>query len=73
MPWALARRRTPGLVFATFIALAGIGAACLSFGTQWAFINAFMPGIMLPVQRAVPRWRLSLNRRVRQQSSHAVR
>ncbi|MDB4967544.1 MAG: hypothetical protein JWN44_3233 [Myxococcales bacterium] len=48
VPWALARRRTPGLVYATFIALAGIGAACLSFGTQWAFINAFMPGIMLP-------------------------
>jgi hypothetical protein len=48
VPWALARRRTPGLVYATFIALGGIGAACLSFGTQWAFINAFMPGIMLP-------------------------
>ena len=31
-----------------FIALAGIGAACTSFGTQWAFTNAFMPGVMLP-------------------------
>jgi hypothetical protein len=48
VPWALARRRTPGLVYATFIGLGGIGAACLSFGTQWAFTNAFMPGIMLP-------------------------
>ena len=48
VPWALARRRTPGLVYATFIALAGIGAACASFGTQWAFTNAFMPGVMLP-------------------------
>jgi hypothetical protein len=48
VPWALARRRTPGLVYATFIALAGIGAACVSFGTQWAFTNAFMPGVMLP-------------------------
>jgi hypothetical protein len=48
VPWALVRRRTPGLVYATFIALAGIGAACTSFGTQWAFTNAFMPGVMLP-------------------------
>ena len=48
VPWALARRRTPGLVYATFVALAGIGAACVSFGTQWAFTNAFMPGVMLP-------------------------
>ncbi|MCU1278472.1 MAG: hypothetical protein JWM53_2018 [bacterium] len=48
VPWALIRRRTPGLVYATFIALAGLGAACASFGTQWAFTNAFMPGVMLP-------------------------
>jgi hypothetical protein len=48
VPWALVRRRTPGLVYATFIAVAGIGAACTSFGTQWAFTNAFMPGVMLP-------------------------
>lgn len=48
VPWALARRRTPGLVYATFIALAGVAAACTSFGTQWAFTNAFMPGVMLP-------------------------
>jgi hypothetical protein len=48
VPWALARRRTPGLVYATFIAIAGIAAACASFGTQWAFTNAFMPGVMLP-------------------------
>ncbi len=48
VPWALVRRRTPGLVYATLVAVAGIGAACLSFGTQWAFTNAFMPGVMLP-------------------------
>jgi hypothetical protein len=48
VPWAIARRRTPGLVYATFIAIAGIVAACTSFGTQWAFTNAFMPGVMLP-------------------------
>jgi hypothetical protein len=48
VPWALVRRRSPGLVYATLIAAAGIGAACISFGTQWAFTNAFMPGVMLP-------------------------
>jgi hypothetical protein len=48
VPWALVRRRTPGLVYATFMGLVGIFAACLSFGTQWAFTNAFMPGVMLP-------------------------
>ena len=48
VPWALHRRRSPGLVYATFMAAAGIGASCLSFGTQWAYVNAFMPGIMLP-------------------------
>ena len=48
VPWALWRRRSPGLVYATFIGAAGIAAACLSFGTQWAFVNAFMPGVMLP-------------------------
>jgi hypothetical protein len=48
VPWALHRRRSPGLLYATLIGLTGAGAACLSFGTQWAYINAFMPGIMLP-------------------------
>jgi hypothetical protein len=48
VPWALSRRRSPGLVYATFIGLVGAGAACLSFGTQWAYVNAFMPAIMLP-------------------------
>ncbi|HWE30997.1 MAG TPA: hypothetical protein VHB97_23480 [Polyangia bacterium] len=48
VPWAIWRRRSPGLLYATFIALGGIGAAGLSFGTQWAYINAFIPGIVLP-------------------------
>jgi hypothetical protein len=48
VPWALKRRRSPGLLFATWIGLAGIAAACVSFGTQWAFTNAFIPGIFLP-------------------------
>jgi hypothetical protein len=48
VPWALHRRRSPGLIYATFMGLVGAGAACLSFGTQWAYINAFMPGVMVP-------------------------
>jgi hypothetical protein len=48
VPWALMRRRSPGLLYAAFIGAAGVGAAALSFGTQWAFTNAFMPGILLP-------------------------
>lgn len=48
VPWALSRERSPGLVYATFIACAGVGAACLGFGTQWAFTNAFIPGIFYP-------------------------
>jgi hypothetical protein len=46
VPWALARRRAPGLVYATAMALAGVIATCLGFGTQWAFTNAFLPGII---------------------------
>ena len=45
IPWALARRRSSGLWFATFIGLTGTAAACLGFGTQWAFTNAFIPGV----------------------------
>ena len=48
VPWALMRRRSPGLLYATFIGLAGIAAAGVSFGTQWAYLNAFIPGIVLP-------------------------
>jgi hypothetical protein len=48
VPWALKRRRSPGLVYATWLALAGAGAACLGFGTQWAFLNAFIPGVFFP-------------------------
>jgi hypothetical protein len=48
VPWALLRERTPGLVYATFLAAAGAGVACLGFGTQWAFTNAFIPGVFFP-------------------------
>jgi hypothetical protein len=48
VPWALMRRRSPALVYATFLGVAGIAAACLGFGTQWAFVNALLPGVVLP-------------------------
>jgi hypothetical protein len=48
VPWALVRRRSPELLFATVLALVGMLASCLGYGTQWAFTNAFIPGIVYP-------------------------
>ncbi|HEY7955349.1 MAG TPA: hypothetical protein VII38_08650 [Polyangia bacterium] len=45
VPWALARRRSPGLIYASFIGATGMLVACVGFGTQWAFTNAFIPGV----------------------------
>jgi hypothetical protein len=46
VPWALYRRRIPDLLFATLIALTGALASCVGFGTQWAYTNAFLPGVL---------------------------
>ena len=48
VPWALWRRRSPELIFATALGAVGIATACLGFGTQWAFTNAFIPGVFFP-------------------------
>jgi hypothetical protein len=48
VPWAILRVRSPALLYSTWIAGFGILAACLGFGTQWAFTNAFIPGIFFP-------------------------
>jgi hypothetical protein len=48
VPWALLRRSSPGLRYASFIGLVGAAAACLGFATQWAFLNAFIPGVFFP-------------------------
>jgi hypothetical protein len=48
VPWALVRRRTPALGFAALLGATGILASCLGFGTQWAYTNAFLPGILFP-------------------------
>jgi len=41
------RLRRTGL-FWTLVALAGVGISCVGFGTQWAFVNAFIPGVVFP-------------------------
>jgi hypothetical protein len=48
IPWAIARKRSPGLLYATWFALVGAAVACVGFGTQWAHINALVPGIFFP-------------------------
>jgi hypothetical protein len=48
IPWAIARRRTPGVLYSAYFALVGIVVACVGFGTQWAHINAFVPGVYFP-------------------------
>jgi hypothetical protein len=48
IPWALFRRRTPGLLWAAWFALTGVAVSCVGFGTQWAHINALVPGVFFP-------------------------
>ena len=49
VPWALVAPPHAGAASTPcFIGLAGIVAACLGFGTQWAFTNAYIPGVLLP-------------------------
>jgi hypothetical protein len=45
VPWALARRRSPGMIYAAYLGAIGALVACVGFGTQWAFTNAFIPGV----------------------------
>src|SRR5262249_17760279 len=33
----------------TLAAAAGAGVACIAFGTQWAFTNAYIPGVFFPL------------------------
>lgn len=48
VPLALWRRRDPDLLFLTWLALAGALASALGFGTQWAHVNAYIPGVFFP-------------------------
>ena len=48
VPWALVRRRSPSLLYAAWLALAGVGTAALASGTQWAVTNAYIPGVFFP-------------------------
>lgn len=45
VPWALVRRPRAATIYAAFIAAIAIVASSVAHGTQWAFINAYIPGI----------------------------
>jgi len=42
------RQLTRTTFFWALTAGAGLGIACVGFGTQWAFSNAFIPGVVFP-------------------------
>ena len=44
----LGERSGLGLWTLLWLGLCGVGASCLSFGTQWAHINAYIPGVFFP-------------------------
>jgi hypothetical protein len=48
VPWALARRRSPALLYAAWLGGVGMVVACVAFGTQWAYENAYIPGVFFP-------------------------
>ncbi|MSP61372.1 MAG: hypothetical protein EXR72_13705 [Myxococcales bacterium] len=48
VPWALWRRRSPALLYAVWIGAVGVAVSCLAFGTQWAYLNAYLPGVFFP-------------------------
>ena len=48
LPFGLWKARTKGVYFALYMAVVGIAVACVGFGTQWAWHNAFIPGIFFP-------------------------
>ena len=43
--WALARRRTPALVYTAAIAGAALVASCLAAGLDWSYFNVLIPGV----------------------------
>ncbi len=45
VPWALARRRTPALVYASAVAGAALVASCLAAGIDWSYFNVLIPGV----------------------------
>ncbi len=49
VPWALASgRHHGGLPFLAWLGLGGMITSCISFGTQWAHVNALIPGLFFP-------------------------
>jgi hypothetical protein len=45
IPWALARRRSPALVYTTAVAAAAVVASGLASGLDWAYFNTLIPGV----------------------------
>jgi hypothetical protein len=49
---ALTRQLRRRDIILWMVALAGVGSAFVGFATQWAFLNAFIPGVFFPVLAA---------------------
>lgn len=49
---ALTRQLRRKDIILWMVALAGVGSAFVGFATQWAFLNAFIPGVFFPVLAA---------------------
>ena len=45
VPWALARRRSPAVVYTAAVAGAAVLASCLAAGLDWAYFNTLIPGV----------------------------
>lgn len=41
-------RQGAGIAYLLWLGLGGLFASCLSFGTQWAHTNAYIPGVFFP-------------------------
>jgi len=55
VPWALLSQalgrfedKGHGLLFLGWLGIGGLLSSCLGFGTQWAHVNAFIPGLFFP-------------------------
>jgi hypothetical protein len=48
VPWAALRRSSPSVLYTAYLGLVGMAVACVGFGTQWAFVNAYVPGVFFP-------------------------
>ena len=45
VPWALARRRSPAVVYTAAVAAAAVVASSLAAGLDWSYFNVLIPGV----------------------------